>query len=173
MSNPTHTGPQAQEAGSDPDALTIARNYLADVEELNITESMRDKWEGFAILESLVQYAGTKTPARVVSDSDVERALSAEVGGEIVLSFLTTQDGVTAEQIIRAALSTLQSGAEGKDGECSWRQQDHGGECVSTGCGSEYRLDEFEQGSMIYCCFCGDKMKLVTWTQDDTDEEEE
>lgn len=53
-----------------------------------------------------------------LSTSGVDRALSATVGGEIVLSFITAQDECTAEEIIQSALrAALGCATTGEGGE--------------------------------------------------------
>lgn len=45
---------QPADQGRGVGALARAQNYLADCAALNITDQLREKWEGFALIEELV-----------------------------------------------------------------------------------------------------------------------
>lgn len=59
---------------------------------------------------------------------------------------------------------------------CNWRQQDEGGDHISTGCGQEFVLNDandYEEGKppFPFCCYCAKPTVFFHWTDEDSDDE--
>ncbi len=102
MNQTTPAGPQAQEAG-------VSELLAQEIRRVDGNHSLG----AAALADALMPFITSLTPARVVSDDALNRAVHAWD----VASFVDgegTNDSMRAA--LEAALSTLQSGAEGRDG---------------------------------------------------------
>ena len=52
---------------------------------------------------------------------------------------------------------------------CTWSQDDHDGDCYSTGCGSNFILNEDtpDANGFSFCCYCGLPLKQKLYIYDE------
>jgi hypothetical protein len=120
----THTGPQAQEAVIPAGWLIRREGDEISVCAPQATPGMTYVKPGKGRLEARLLYAladalltASTPPARVVSDSEVTDEMVEAAGAAFYKFRHINWDFESMRCAIRAALSTLQSGAEGKDGD--------------------------------------------------------
>lgn len=62
----------------------------------------------------------------------------------------------------------------GRDGVCTWHQQDYYGTLYSSGCGHEYMVNDCTDGNVPipFCPFCAKTLESKAWSDDDDDQQE-